>query len=279
MERGGGKLLLCATPIGNLGDVTLRVLDALKHADIIAAEDTRRTRRLLSRHDIHTPLVSYREENREKSGARLLEALERGKLVALVSDAGTPGISDPGHDLVVKCIERGLAVEALPGANAALCALVVSGLDTRRFAFEGFLPRKRGARRRALDGMVADGRTLIFYESPPRVGETLLDIEEVMGDRRVAVARELTKRFEQVARGRVSEVREEVTGATARGEYVIVVEGSTETLRPSMEDALEEVRLYREEGLSLKDAVGRVAVAGSGISRSELYNLALKRVE
>jgi len=278
-KRGRGMLHLCATPIGNLGDITLRVLDTLREVDLVAAEDTRRTRRLFARHGIHSPMISYREENREKAGAKIIERIEQGDSVALVSDAGVPGISDPGFHLVRMCLERGIEVRALPGANAALTALVVSGLTTRRFAFEGFLPRKKGARRKALEDVEADRRTLIFYESPARAAATLADIEEVLGDRQMALARELTKRYEQVIRGRVSEVREKLSEHPPRGELVLVVEGFSGEVRLSERDALEEVRRLRERGLSLKDAIDQVTGDTPGLSRRALYNLALKSRE
>jgi len=272
-----GRLYLCATPIGNLGDITPRALETLRDCDLMAAEDTRRTRRLLSHYDIHKPMMSYREENRDSAGAKIIARLEDGASVVLVSDAGTPGISDPGHDLVVRCLEHGLAVEALPGANAALTALVLSGLPTRRFSFEGFLPRKKGARRRALQDLAADTRTLVFHESPQRVVETLADVEDVMGDRTVAVARELTKKFEEVIRGTASEVRSRLASKPVRGEVVLVVEGASNLAGPSMEEALEEVRQLRDRGASLKDAVHHVAGRSPGLSRSSLYNAALKK--
>lgn len=283
MERGGrdrGRLRLCATPIGNLEDITLRALEALREADVVAAEDTRRTRRLLSRYDIHTPMVSYREDNREAAGRRLLGRLERGETVALVSDAGMPGISDPGHYLVVKCIELGIPVEALPGPSAAFCALVVSGLPTARFAFEGFLPRKPGPRRRALESVSSDGRTLVFYESPARLADALGDMLAVFGDRRAAVARELTKKFEEVSRGRLDELAGAFASREVKGEIVIVVEGA----RPAaagpeeMERAVEEVLRLKEEGMSLKDAAAAVAAGTrTPISRNALYNAAAGR--
>ena len=278
-KRGRGKLYLCATPIGNLQDITLRVIDTLREVDLVAAEDTRRTRRLFASHGIHSPMVSYREENREKAGAKIIERVERGDSVALVSDAGVPGISDPGHHLVRNCLERGIEVQALPGANAALTALVVSGLPTRRFAFEGFLPRKKGARRKALGDVASDPRTLIFYESPARTVDTLEDIEETLGDRQMALARELTKRFEQVVRGRVSEVREKLSEHPPRGELVLVVEGFSGKVRVDERESLEKVRLLRERGLSLKDAVDQVAGNTPGLSRRVLYNLALRSRE
>ena len=278
-KRGRGKLYLCATPIGNLQDITLRVIDTLREVDLVAAEDTRRTRRLFASHGIHSPMISYREENREKAGAKIIERIEQGDSVALVSDAGVPGISDPGFHLVRMCLERGIEVQALPGANAALTALVVSGLPTRRFAFEGFLPRKKGARRKALGDVASDPRTLIFYESPARTVDTLADIEETLGDRQMALARELTKRFEQVVRGRVSEVREKLSEHPPRGELVLVVEGFSGKVRVDERESLEKVRLLRERGLSLKDAVDQVAGNTPGLSRRVLYNLALRSGE
>lgn len=277
-SRRRGILYLCATPIGNLQDITLRVLETLREVDLVAAEDTRRTRRLFTRHGIGTPMISYREENREKAGAKIMERIEKGESVALVSDAGVPGISDPGYHLVKMCLDHGVEVQALPGPNAALTALVVSGLTTRRFAFEGFLPRKKGARRKALEDVAADRRTLIFYESPARVTDTLADIEEVLGDRSMALARELTKRFEQVIRGRVSEVREKLQ-VPVRGELVLVVEGSSGEQVLSEREALESVQRLRGRGLSLKDAVDRVVSDAPGLSRRGLYNQAVKSQE
>jgi len=275
-----GKLYLCATPIGNLDDITLRVLSMLREVDVAAAEDTRRTRKLFSRHDIHTPLMSYREENRDAAGAKIVERLEAGESVALVSDAGTPGISDPGQHLVALCLERGLPVEALPGPNAAITALTISGLPTLRFSFEGFLPRKKGARHKALQELATDGRTLIFYESPMRVLETLADIREVLGDRRAALARELTKKFEEVLRGKISEIIGELGARVVKGEIVLVVEGATPGEAAAFDEsrAVDEVLRLKDAGLSLKEAAAVVAgQAGAGISRGKLYNFALKR--
>ncbi len=271
-----GKLYLCATPIGNLGDITVRALEALRSCDLIAAEDTRRTRRLLSHYDIHTPMMSYREENRDAAGSKIIGRIEEGADVVLVSDAGTPGISDPGHDLVIRCLELGLDVEALPGANAALTALVLSGLPTSRFSFEGFLPRKKGARRRTLEALAPDERTLVFYESPQRVADTLGDIRECLGDREMALARELTKKFEEVIRGTVFEVAARVAEKPVRGEVVLVVRGASGEAGADYRKALEEVRVLRARGASLKDAVGEVAGRSPGISKSALYNAAIE---
>lgn len=275
-----GKLYLCATPIGNLQDVTLRVLEILREADLVVAEDTRHTRRLFARYDIHTPMLSYREENRDAAGARIIRRLEDGQTVALVSNAGMPGISDPGQHLVALCVERGISLEALPGPNAALTALVISGLPTARFSFEGFLPRKTGARRKALEALARDERTLLFHESPSRVVDTLADIMEVLGDRRIALARELTKKFETVLRGTVSSVLSEVAAGAIKGEIVLVVEGAPAGAVDSIgeEAAVDEVMRLKAQGLSLKEAVAVVVEEKApGMSRSALYNAALKR--
>ncbi|MFH1150336.1 MAG: 16S rRNA (cytidine(1402)-2'-O)-methyltransferase [Actinomycetota bacterium] len=277
---GAGTLFLCATPIGNLADVTVRVLDTLREVDVVAAEDTRRTRRLLQRYDIRTPMLSYREENREAVGRRIVERLEAGESVGLVSDAGTPGISDPGSHLVALCLDRGIRVESLPGPNAAISALVVSGLPTRRFSFEGFPPRKKGARRKALEALIDDERTLIFFESPNRTPETLADVLEVLGDRRCALARELTKRYEEVLRGTVSAVLARVGEGALKGEVVLVVEGAPggDTVgEEALEEALLRVEALVEGGAGLKEASASVAAETPGVSRSVLYNLSLER--
>jgi 16S rRNA (cytidine1402-2'-O)-methyltransferase len=278
--QGPGKLYLCATPIGNLEDITLRALATLREVDLVAAEDTRRTRRLFSRHDIHTPLLSYREENRESAGTKIVERLEAGADVALVSDAGTPGISDPGHHLVTLCLERGITVEAVPGPNAAISALVISGLPTTRFSFEGFLPRKPGARRKVLSALAGDVRTLIFYESPNRLVATLEDIREVLGDRPAAIARELTKKFEEVMRGPVSELLERLESRQVKGEVVLVVGGAPAPAEADVdrEAMVDEVLRLKGTGLSLKEAVAvAVEEMNPAMSRSVLYNAALER--
>jgi len=283
VETGhNGKLYLCATPIGNLQDITLRVLEMLRQADLVAAEDTRRTRQLFSAYDIHTPLLSYREQNREAAGARIIKRLEEGGTVALVSDAGTPGISDPGQHLVALCVERGIPIETLPGPNAAIAALVISGLPTDRFCFEGFLPRKTGARRKALEALARDERTLLFHESPARVVDTLGDILDVLGDRRMALARELTKKFETVLRGTVSSVRSRMAAGEVKGEIVLVVEGALPGAADTIDEAaaIDDVMRLKEQGLSLKEAVAAVIEEQApGMSRSALYNAALKRNE
>ncbi|MZP29261.1 16S rRNA (cytidine(1402)-2'-O)-methyltransferase [Heliobacterium undosum] len=222
---GPGKLLLCATPIGNLDDITLRVLKALKEADLIAAEDTRHTRKLLSAFDIHVPLTSYHEHNRRHKGAAILDRVAEGATVALVSDAGLPGISDPGEDIVRECVERGLPLEVLPGPTASLTALVLSGLPTGRFVFEGFLPRPKKEFRERLRRLAFEDRTMILYESPHRIRETVESLCDALGpDRPAALVRELTKKFEEVRRGSLAELAASVREGV-RGECTLVIAG------------------------------------------------------
>lgn len=222
-----GTLYLVATPIGNLGDITFRAVEVLRQADLIAAEDTRRTRRLLTRHQISRPMVSYHDHNKKARSPQLLEALLRGETVALVSDAGTPGISDPAFYLVRLAIEKGVAVVPVPGPTALIAALVVSGLPPDRFVFEGFLPPKAGKRQRRLQDLAEEERTIILFESPHRLLKTLGDILEILGDRRAVVARELTKKFEEVARGTVSQLVESYSRKKPKGEVVVVLAGRT----------------------------------------------------
>jgi 16S rRNA (cytidine1402-2'-O)-methyltransferase len=222
---GMGILYVVSTPIGNLDDITLRALKILRHVDLIAAEDTRRTRKLLSRFDIHTPLVSYFEHNELKKLDKLLSHMKRGKEIALVSDAGTPGISDPGYRLIQQAIERGIPVIPIPGPSAVITALSISGLPTDSFYFVGFLPKKGGKRRKLLDKLGDLDGTSILYESPHRLMRTLEELLEVCGDRQVVVTRELTKAFEEAIRGRISEVINTLKGRRIRGELTIVLAG------------------------------------------------------
>jgi 16S rRNA (cytidine1402-2'-O)-methyltransferase len=219
-----GTLYLVATPIGNLRDITLRALDVLRQVELIAAEDTRRTRILLNRYGISTPSISFHDFNKERRTPQLLLRLRQGAAVGLVTDAGTPGISDPGFYLVRASLQEGIPVTSVPGPTAFVSGLVISGLPTDRFTFEGFLPVKKGRRKR-LESLVDDPRTLIFYESPKRVPRTLRDLEGCFGDRRVAVVRELTKKFEEVVRGTLGEVRELLDDRNLKGEHLIIVEG------------------------------------------------------
>jgi len=228
MDKGGqakGILYVVSTPIGNLDDITLRALRTLRDVDLIAAEDTRRTRKLLSRFDIHTPLVSYFEHNEFKRMDKLLSHLKGKKNIALVSDAGTPGISDPGYRLIQEAIKRDMPVISIPGPSAAIAALSVAGLPTDSFTFIGFLPRKGGKRKKLLDKMADSSWTSILYESPHRLMETLGELLAACGDRQIVVTRELTKAFEEVIRGAISEVIDILKGRRIKGEITIVLAG------------------------------------------------------
>ena len=220
-----GVIYIVSTPIGNLEDITLRALKTLRDVDLIAAEDTRRTRKLLSRFDIHTPLVSYFEHNELKRLDEFLSHVKRGKDIALVSDAGTPGISDPGYRLIQEAIEREIPVIPIPGPSAAIAALSIAGLPTDSFAFVGFLPKKGGKRRKLLDKLADSMWTSILYESPHRLMKTLEDLLVACGDRQIAVTRELTKAFEEVIRGTISEVIDILKGKRIKGEITLVLGG------------------------------------------------------
>ena len=228
MDKDGsekGTLYIVSTPIGNLDDITLRALKTLRHVDLIAAEDTRRTRKLLSHFDIHTPLVSYFEHNELKKLDKLLSHMKRGKEIALVSDAGTPGISDPGYRLVQQAIERGIPVIPIPGPSAVIAALSISGLPTDSFIFAGFLPKKGGKRRKLLEKLGDLDGTSILYESPHRLMRTLEDLLEVCGDRQIVITRELTKAFEETIRGSIREAINTLEGRRIKGEVTIVLAG------------------------------------------------------
>ncbi len=220
-----GKLYVVSTPIGNLKDITLRAIDVLKEVDIIAAEDTRRSRILFSEYEIRNSVVSYHDRNKRTQATKLLNSMKKGKDCALVSDSGTPGIQDPGYFLIRLAIERGIQVVPIPGASAVLAAAVVSGLPMDRFAFEGYLPRRRGRRKKRLRALADEARTMIFYESPHRLIDTLEDILDLLGDRESVLARELTKKFEELLRGKISEILSLCREKGVRGEYVIVLKG------------------------------------------------------
>ena len=263
----GSCLYLVATPIGNLEDMTVRALRILKEVDVIAAEDTRNTKRLCNYFDIQTPLISYHEHNIEVGGEKLLTYLREGKSIALVSDAGLPCISDPGADIVVKAIEEDFAVVPIPGANAALTALIASGLTPQPFYFFGFLKRNKKDRRAQLEILAKRQETLVFYEAPHRLKETLKDLELVLGDRKITLARELTKKFEEFLRGTVTEAIDWSQQNEIRGEFCIVLEGSSKSETAEEEDAywtnftLEQhvTYLIEESQLSSKDAIKEVA--------------------
>ncbi len=271
-----GRLSVCATPIGNLGDITLRVLDVLKSADLIAAEDTRVTRKLLSRYEIHTPLEAYHAHNVEQRTPELVDRIGAGAHIALVSDAGTPGISDPGAVLVEACLDAGLAVDVLPGANAIVTALVASGLPTHAFYFGGFLPRKIGERRRRFEALVDLEATLVFYESPHRTGATLAALAEVFPGRAAAVARELTKLHEEVARDEIAALAASFENRELKGEVVILVgPPARERAMAIDEDGIRtRVAFLVEAGTSRSDAVKQVAEE-IGLGRNAVYEIAL----
>lgn len=220
-----GCLYVVATPIGNLGDMTSRAVEVLRSVDAIASEDTRRTRKLLSHFEIPTPLVSYHEHNEERVARSVVERLERGESIALVSDAGTPLVSDPGYRLVALAVARDVPVSAVPGPCAAVAALAISGLPVQPFHFLGFLPRKPGPRKRKLEEVERLDGTLVFYESPHRVQSTLADMSDILGDRRAVLVRELTKVHEEVRRGTLEELREDAAERPPRGEIVVLVAG------------------------------------------------------
>jgi 16S rRNA (cytidine1402-2'-O)-methyltransferase len=274
-------LYLVSTPIGNLEDITLRALRVLKEVDLIACEDTRRTRRLLGAFGISKPTISYHEHNETRRAAELAERLARGESIALVTDAGTPGISDPAYRIVVAAVERGVAVTPVPGATAIIAGLVASGLPTDSFLFAGFLPARKQARRARLDELKPERATLVFYEAPHRIRESLLDVLEVLGDRRAAVARELTKLHEQFIRGAVSEIIAHFEANEPRGEMTLVIAGSREDNLGTVESIsiTEEVELLaRERGLSRSDAI-KQAARSRGLSKREAYQLLLDEKE
>ena len=255
-----GKLYVCPTPIGNLEDITYRTLRVLNEVDLIAAEDTRHTIKLLNHFEINKTLTSYHEHNKLTKGPILIDKLLEGINIALVSDAGMPGISDPGQDLVALCIDHGIDIEVLPGASAFVIALVGSGLPSWKFAFEGFLDRDKKSKKKRLEEIRYEERTLIIYESPHRLKESLKLMEEILGDRKISVCRELTKKHEEYMRSNISQVRAYYEDNDPRGEYILIVEGSNET-RPDKKDSYDglDERAYviklMEEGLSKKDAI------------------------
>lgn len=275
-----GVLYLVATPIGNLGDITYRAIETLRAVDVIACEDTRQTRKLLNHFQIEKRTVSYHEHNKEASGAGLLKWLEEGKKIALVSDAGLPAISDPGADLVRDVVAAGYPVIPIPGANAALTALIASGLPTDRFVFCGFLPRAKKDRRLELERLQFYTETLLFYEAPHRIIKTVEAMRESWGERHAVLARELTKRYEEFARGTFSELLSWLADGEIRGEFCIVVDGNSEAVG-GQEIAkgnwwghlslLEHVDSYIAQGYSTKDALKLTAV-DRGLSKRDVYN-------
>ena len=272
-----GKLYLVPTPIGNLKDITLRALEVLKESDIIAAEDTRQTLKLLNHFEIKKPLISYHKFNEQSKGNEIIELLLEGKNIALVSDAGTPGISDPGSVIVGKCINENIDFEVLPGATAITTALVYSGLDTTKFLFRGFLPRENKDRRVITDELLNSQETLIFYEAPHRLLDTLSYLMDVFGDRKIAVCRELTKLYEEIFRGNLSDAIQNFVNNKPRGEFVLVLEGKKiedikeekkqEWINLSIE---EHILKYIKDGINKKEAIKLVA-KDRELPKSEVY--------
>ncbi len=272
-----GTLYLVPTPIGNLGDISPRAAETLGEVDFIAAEDTRVTLKLLNHLGLKKPLISYYRHNTDEAGQRVVERLLAGESCALVTDAGTPAVSDPGEDLVALCAQNGVTVTALPGPCALTVALSVSGLSTARFTFEGFLPMNKKNRRAQLDSLAGETRTMIFYEAPHKLTATLRDLSDAFGpDRRVSLCRELTKLHEEVIRTTLSQASVLYRDKEPRGEFVLVVEGAApqEKEGATLDDGLERVRELMAQGLTRKDAV-RQAAKDLDLSRNELYNAAL----
>lgn len=273
-----GTLYLCATPIGNLEDMTFRAVRVLGEVDLIAAEDTRNSIKLLNHFDIHTPMTSYHEYNKYEKGRRLVEKLLEGKDIALITDAGTPGISDPGEELVRMCCEAGIRVTSLPGAAACITALTISGLPTRRFAFEAFLPSDKKEREAVLEDLERETRTIILYEAPHRLQKTLRLLADRLGERRVAVCRELTKKHETAFRAVLPEAAEYYKTNEPKGECVLVIEGrSRREIEREKQEKWEEMsidehfRYYISQGFDRKEAMKRTA-KDRGVQKREIYN-------
>ena len=270
-----GTLYLCATPIGNLGDISERLIETLKSVDLIAAEDTRHTLKLLNHLDIKKPLISYYEHNRREKGEQLVKRLLEGDNIALVSDAGTPAISDPGEDLVALCAEAGIPVIPIPGAVAAICALIVSALPTGRFSFEGFLSMNRKSRMDRLDEVKNDKRTLIFYEAPHKLRNTLRDMYEVFGDRKISLSREITKLHEETIRTTLSEAQTLYSDENPpKGEYVLVIAPADKTEEEVLFESMtisEHVNYYIESGDDEKTAMKKVAAVRK-IPKRDVYS-------
>ena len=270
-------LYICGTPIGNLEDMTYRVVRVLSEVDLIAAEDTRQSVKLLNHFDIKTPLTSYYEHNKDVKGPQLIKLLQEGKDIALVTDAGMPGISDPGEDLIKLCYENNVPVTVVPGPTEVVTALVLSGLNSRSYIFEGFLPRNKKQRAEVLERLVDESRTTVFYEAPHHLVDTLDSIYKTVGDRNIAVARELTKKHETVNRGAVGEVLEYFKENEPKGEFVLVLEGKDkEKIKEDKIASFEEMtieehfNMYIEQGMSEKDAMKQVA-KDRGIGKRDVY--------
>ena len=277
-----GKLYLCATPIGNLDDITLRVLNTLKEVDLIAAEDTRHSIKLLNHFDIKTPMTSYHEFNKVEKARVLVEKMKEGTNIALITDAGTPGISDPGEELVKQCYEAGIELTSLPGPAACITALTISGMATRRFAFEAFLPSDKKEKQRILEELKSETRTIILYEAPHRLVRTLEELLEALGDRRITICRELTKKYETAFRTTFQGALDHCETEEPRGECVIVIEGkSPEEIKKEKEQTWEAMSItehmdvYLSQGIEKKEAMKLVA-KDRGIGKRDVYHMLLE---
>ncbi len=280
-----GTLYLCATPIGNLKDITARVLETLEQVDVIAAEDTRNSIHLLTHFGIKTPMTSYHEYNKTEKAYQLIGSLKEGKDIALITDAGTPAISDPGEVLVRMCQEEGITVTSLPGPAACITALTLSGLSTRRFCFEGFLPSDKKEKKEVLAEMASETRTIILYEAPHHLKRTLQELYDILGDRKMTICRELTKKFETVLPTTLADALAMYENEDPRGEYVLVIAGKEreqvrleEQQKWDSVSIREHVALYEEKGLSRKDAMKRAA-ADRRMGKREIYEYLLKNCD
>jgi 16S rRNA (cytidine1402-2'-O)-methyltransferase len=269
-----GTLFIVATPIGNLEDITLRALRVLKEVNCIAAEDTRHTKKLLNHFDIRTPLVSYHEHNERAAAPGLIERMLRGENIALVSDAGTPGISDPGYRLTGAAVAAGITITPIPGPSALIAALSAGALPTDRFVFEGFLPEKEKERREKLAALREEKRTLIFYEAPQRLTDTLDDMRQILGDREIVIARELTKLHEEFLRGRVGELIPKVGERDIKGEITILVRSAPGQTAVSRDDLLAEIHRLQREGMGVKQIAELLGELHS-LSKRDVYRLAV----
>ena len=276
-----GKLFLCATPIGNLGDMTPRVIETLESVDVIAAEDTRNSIKLLNHFNIKTPMTSYHEYNKIEKADTLIAQMQAGKNIALITDAGTPAISDPGEVLVQKCQEAGIAVTSLPGPAACITALTLSGLSTRRFCFEGFLSSDKKERRAVLEDLKEESRTMILYEAPHHLKGTLKELRDTLGNRKITLCRELTKKFETIFPTTLDEALEYYESNDPRGEYVLVLEGKSHQQKAEEKQAQlseipieEHMKIYEDKGIDRKEAMKLVAKE-RGISKRDVYNYLL----
>lgn len=278
-----GKLYLCATPIGNLDDITLRVLNTLKEVDMIAAEDTRHSIKLLNHFEIKTPMTSYHEFNKIEKAGYLVEQLQQGVNLALITDAGTPGISDPGEELVRQCYEAGIEVTSLPGPAACITALTLSGMSTRRFCFEAFLPSDKKEKQWVLEELKKETRTIIIYEAPHRLVRTLGELLEALGDRNITICRELTKKYEEAKQTTFSQALKDYETQEPKGECVIVIEGrSIWEMKQEQAAAWEEMsiedhmKLYESQGIPQKEAM-RMVAKDRGISKRDVYQYLMNR--